>query len=170
MVWPRATLAGEKHGRRRQSGCKQWSNLYAKWKLQRLADVYEWQNRSARPSRIICVFVYLYRAKLQTHFLVQNGTIRVMCFQSHLVLFIQWIKTCSFGCQSYYHFGRGVYLAAQRQYHCIVFGFGILFPFLPLCFPYIPMCLSRWMCSIYVCWTVFCTFVRAVQSVLFSVE
>lgn len=29
-------------------------------------------------------------------------------------------KTCSFGCQSYCHFGRVVYLVAQRQYRCTV--------------------------------------------------
>lgn len=71
-------------------------------------------------------------------YLVKNETIRVMCLQTRLVLFIQWIKTCSFGSQSCYHFGRVVYLAAKREYHCIVFGFGRLFP----CFLRIPMSLS----------------------------
>lgn len=85
-------------------------------------------------------------------YLVKNETIRVVCLQTHLVLFIQWIKTCPFGSQSCYHFGRVVYLAAQRQYHCIVFGFGRLFPCLPLCFLCIPMSLFGWIYSKYVCW------------------
>lgn len=92
---------------------------------------------------------------------------RVVCLQTRLVLFIQWIKTCWFGCQSYYHFGRVVYLAAQRQYRCTVFVFWktISVPAIMFFLAYQCLFLAEFIANMFVGRVLYCNFVSAVQSV-----